>query len=216
MIPVIPIAHLRSHFAQWPEPLTAPANQLTREGDSRPGRPLKEGVRCAPRHPSIDNSTERQPAASSPRIPATGALIGGRCSGSPGLRVLAPLPSADAPNQRSSSPTLGLDRPSHFSSRLPSVRLRGNGTGDFIRFDLSNGVLGNHFRDYSQTSVRPAGSSYLRGHFPGRNDRQDCTFSRKKCGRVAGAHVPAVPARVRPASEGITPFQKAPHQPQPR
>lgn len=202
-------------FAHWPEPLTAPANQRTLEGHSRPGRPLKEGVRCAVRHPSIGDSTEYRPAESSPRITARYALIGSRCSGSLGLRVLAPLACADATNQRTFSPRLGINRPFHSSSRLPSVGLRANGTGDFIFFDLSNGVLGNLFRDSLNTFTRQTELSHLRGHFPGRNDRQECTFSRKKCGRVAGAHFPAAPARVRHASEGVTQFPKL-HQSQPQ
>lgn len=125
-----------------------------------------------------------------------------------------PQPQTAQANQRSFADLLESARPSHSSSRLPLVGLRENGTSDFTYFDPSTGVLGNRFRDSLKHSVRRAGLITFAVVFPGRDDRQDSTFSRKKFWRAAGAHFPAVPARVRHASEGVPFFKVTNKQPQ--
>lgn len=124
-----------------------------------------------------------------------------------------PQPQTAQANQRSFADLLVLARPSHSSSRLPLVGLRENGTGDFTCIDISTGVLGNGFRVSLNHSAQLAGLLTFAVVFPGRDDRQDSTFSRKKFWRAAGARFPAVPARVRHASEGVTLFKIINQQP---
>ena len=217
------MAHPRLDSARWPEPLTAPgaaqacpsclpspANQRTRQDDPHPGRPLKQGPRFAPYHASIGGFTGCQPAFFPFRTPAMDALIGSRLSGSLGLRPLAPLPLTAASNQRNFTDSLGFARPFLPSSPSPKPRLRAERIGGVTSFDPSNGVPGNKFRDSFNDLARLSGPSTFAVVFPVPDDRQDSTFSRKKCGRAAGAHFPAAPARVRHASEGVTFFQNTP------
>lgn len=219
-------------FARWPEPLTAPSNQLTFPGGPRLGRrPFERAVRSALVLPQIGGCDLRRPDVPGffttiahagpvtfltipPRIRGCGALICNLGAGRRGLRPLVPtVLLADAANQRNSADMLGRARPFVASSLVPLVRLRVQRIGGVISRDFSPGILGHGLRDSSCNLARHSELSYLRGRFPGSNDRQDSTFSRKKCGRAAGAHVPAAPARVRHASEGITIFPKIGNQP---
>jgi len=197
------MAHPRLDCAHWPEPLTAPgaaracptclpspANQLTFQDDTRPVRPLNQGVRFASVPASIGGCIRVRPAGFSPRTPAMDALIGGRRAGSPGLRSLAPLPSAAASNQHSLTDLPGFTRPFLPSSLVPGARLRAERIGGVILFDPSCGVLGNRFRDSLEDPARPTGLPYLRGHFPRSNDRRDSTFPRESSGRAAAALFP--------------------------
>jgi len=125
-----------------------------------------------------------------------------------------PEPQTAPANQRNFSNSIGYARPFHSSSRLPLGGLRENGTDDFTCFDLSTGVLGNIFRASLVFPARLNGLFNFAVIFPGRDDRQDSTFSRKKFGRAAGAHFPAVPARVWHASEAVAFFKITNTQPQ--
>ncbi len=112
---------------------------------------------------------------------APDALNCGHCSGQRALRFLGPSAIADAASHRSFPELTGFIRPFSPSSPAPNSRLRTQRTGDLTSFDLSTGVLGNGFRDSSNNPAQQIGLSYLRGRFPGPNDRRDSTFSRKKC-----------------------------------
>jgi len=216
------MAHPRLCSAHCPEPLTAPGaaqacpsclpvpfNQLISDGDLRPDRPLKNGVRSASGHSPIGGFIFDRPTFSlNPvRNLVPVARNCGHCSGRRALRFLGPSAIADAANQRSFPERSDSIRPFSPSSLSPRPLLRTQRTGASICIDLSAGVLGNEFRDSSNTPAQQIGLSHLRGHFPGPNDRQDSTFSRKKCGRLADAHFSAAPSRVRHASEGVPFFQ---------
>lgn len=218
--------HPRMDFARRPVPLAAPANQLTFPGGPRLGRrPFERAVRCAPVLPQISGDDLRRPTVpgifatvahagqttfltTPSRIRGCVALICNLGSGCRGLRPLVPPVLANAANQRSFTDPLGSARPFVESSLVPLARLRVQRIGGVISRDFPPGVLGHRFRDSSNDLARHSELSDLRGRFPGSNDRQDSTFSRKKCRRAAGAYVPAAPARVRHASEGITIFPK--------
>ena len=131
------MAHPRFCPAHWPEPLTAsgaaqacpsclpsPANQLTRQDGSRPGRPLATGNRFALRRFPIGSLTPGRPAFLPSRIRGCGALICSLCFGRLGLRPLAPPVLADAANQRNFLDPLGIARPFVPSSLVPPSRLR--------------------------------------------------------------------------------------------
>lgn len=197
------MAHPRLGSAHWPEPLTAPgaaracptclpspANQLTFQDDTRPSRPLNQGVRFASVPASIGGRIRVRPAGLSPRTPARDVLIGSPRAGSPGFRPLAPLPSAAASNQHSFSDLSGFTRPFLPSSLVPGVRLRAERIGSVTFLDLSPGVPGNRFRDSFEDPTRPTRLPYLRGHFPRSNDRRDSTFPRESSGRAAAALFP--------------------------
>lgn len=218
------MAHPRLGSAHWPVPLTAagtaqacpiclafPSNQRTWLGDFRLYRPIERAVRSASVPSQIGGSTLSRPALVMPRrrniVP--NALNHGHCSGRRALRFLGPSAIADAVIQCSFLESSGSIRPFFPSSLLPKRRLRVKRKGVGICFDFSRGVIGKRFRDFLDNPARLIGLSYLRGHFPGSNDRQDSTFSRKKFGRAAVAPFPAVPAHVRHASEGI-PFSTPP------
>ena len=212
------MAHPRSCSARWPEPLTASGaaqacptclpsstNQLTFRDDSRLGRPLKQGPRFAPRHSSIGGCTRGRPAAFSSRTNAIIALIGHRRAGSPGLRPLAPLPSASAPNQRTFADQPDCARPFLPSSPSPKPRLRAERIGGVTSFDLSSGAPGNEFRDSLEYTARPGGFPYVRAHSPPSNDRQDSTFPTEKR-RAEKTRFFRRPSRVRHASGRTSPL----------
>ncbi len=175
-----------------PAAFTDTANQLTFPEYPDSCRPFERAVRFAPMPSRIGVFTFMHPAfAPAPvRNLAPVALICGHCSGRRALRFLGPSAIADAAMQRTFPRPSGSFRPFSPSSPAPNSRLRTKRKGDGICFDLSTGVLGNEFRDSSNNPAQQIGLSYLRGHFPGPNDRQDSTFSRKKCGRAAGAIFP--------------------------
>ncbi len=125
----------------WPRPrplalaATAnPANQLTWEGESRPARPLKKGVRFAPRHTSIGDSTGNRPAFILTLLPSMAlvALNRGHCSGRRAPRVLGPSAIADAAMQRSYPESSGPIRPFIPSSLFPHPLLRAQRIGGFM------------------------------------------------------------------------------------
>jgi hypothetical protein len=125
-----PVNFPRSHTARprfgsarWPAAHAPTANQLTRQDDSRPDRPLIQGVRSASVPASIAGFTGDRPASFPLHTPALDALIGDRRAGSLGLRPLAPLPFTAAPNQRKTADPLGFARPFPPSSP-PDTRLR--------------------------------------------------------------------------------------------
>ncbi len=70
----------------------------------------------------------------------------------------------------------------------PSSRHSALGVG--TSFDFSNGVLENQFQDSLNNPALQSGFSQLGVRFPGSNDRQDSTFSRKVRRRAADAHFP--------------------------
>jgi hypothetical protein len=193
----------------------AAANQRTFKDDPRPGRPIERAVRSASVPSQLGGFTVRQPVS----FPAPwqnfapNALNCGRRPGRRALRVLGPSAIADAAIQRSFPESSGFVRPFFPSSPSHKPRLRAKRKGGGICFDLSSGVLGNQFRDSLNHPARQTGLSYLRLRFPGSNDRQECTFPGGKCGRAAFAQFPAVPARVRHASEGVTFFQPTNNKP---
>ena len=191
------------------------ANQRTFKDDTRPGRPIERAVRSASVPSQLGGFTARRPAFSPAPWQNYGpnALNCGCCSGPRALRVLDPSAIADAAIQRNFPESSGFVRPFFPSSPSHKPRLRANRKGRGIRFELSTGVLGNQLRDSLNDPARQSGLSYLRGHFPGSNDRQKCTFPGGKRGRAASAQFPAFPARVRHASEGVTFFQPANNKP---
>ena len=153
---------------------------------------------------SIGGCTRGRPAAFSSRTKAIIALIGHRRAGSPGLRPLAPLPSASAPNQRTFSELSECARPFLPSSPSPKPRLRAERIGGVTSIDLSGGVPGNEFRDSLDYPARPIGHSYLPAHFPPSNDRQDSTFPTEKF-RAEKTRFFRRPSRVRHASGRTSP-----------
>ncbi len=110
-----------------------PANQLTREGDLRPARPLKKGARFAPRHTSIGDSTGNRPTFILTLLPSMAqvALNRGHCSGRRAPRVLDPSAIADAAMQRSYPESSGPIRPFIPSSLIPHPLLRAQRIGGF-------------------------------------------------------------------------------------
>ena len=157
------------------------ANQRTFKDDPRPCRPIERAVRFASVPSQLGGFTVRRPAFSPSPLQnfAPNALDCGHCSGRWALRVLGPSTIADAAIQRSFPESSGFVRSFFPSSPSPKTLLRAKGKGGGIRFDLSTGVLGNSLRDSLNHPARQTRFSYLRGHFPGSNDRQDCTFPRK-------------------------------------
>ena len=155
------------------------ANQRTFKDDPRPGRPIERAVRSASVPSQLGGFTVRRPAFSSApwQNVARNALNCGHCSGRRALRVLGPSAIADAAIQRSFPESSGFVRPFFPSSRSPKPLLRAKRKGGGICFDLSSGVLGNQFRDSLNDPARQTGFSYLRGYFPGSNDRQDSGLS---------------------------------------
>jgi len=194
------IAHLRFDSARWPAH-AATANQLTRQDDSRPDRPLIQGVRSASVPASIGDFTRGRPPGFPLRTQTFDALIGNRRAGSPGFRPLAPLPSALVSNQRTFADRPGFARPFLPSSSSPKPRLRAERIGGVTSFDLSSGVLGNEFRAASAHFTPTGRAPYLSVHFPPSNDRRESTFRTEKCRRAADAQFPPPPARVRHATE---------------
>ena len=190
------------------------ANQRTFKDDTRPGRPIERAVRSASVPSQLGGFTVRRPAFSPApwQNYAPNAPYCGHCSGRRALRVLGPSAIADAAIQRSFPESSGFVRPFCPSSPSHKPRLLAKRKGGGICFDLSTGVLGNQFRDSSNDPARQTGLSYLRGHFPGSNDRPTgLHFSPEKCGGGPLAlTLPAIPARVRHASEGATFFQTHP------
>ena len=183
-------AHLHSSLRQGGRRvLAAPAfgnaaNQRTFKDDPRPGRPIERAVRFASVPSQLGGFTLRRPAFSPApwQNYAPNAPYCGHCSGRRALRVLGPSAIADAAIQRSFPESSGFVRPFCPSSPSHKPRLLAKRKGGGICFDLSSGVLGNQLRDSLNHPARQTGLSYLRGHFPGSNDRQECTFPRKKCG----------------------------------
>ena len=157
------------------------ANQRTFKDDPRPGRPIERAVRSASVPSQFGGFTVRRPAFSPApwQNVAPNALYCGHCSGRRALRVLGPSAIADAAIQRSFPESSGFVRPFCPSSPSHKPRLLAKRKGGGICFDLSSGVLGNQLRDSLNDPARQTGLSYLRGHFPGSNDRQECTFPRK-------------------------------------
>lgn len=183
------MAHLRFRSARWPEPLTAPANQLTFRDLPRLGLPLIQAVRFASVPASIGGLTGGRPAILPLCIPATNALIGHLCVGSLGLRPLAPLPSTSAPNQRTFADQPGNDRP--FLPSSPSKpRLRAKRIGGLTSFELSIGALGNEFQAPLKTLPDRADILTFAVVFPVPDDRQDSTSPGGMCPRAAIAHLP--------------------------
>ena len=174
--------------------LTEAAHQLTFPASSGSCRPLEKGVRFAADLYPFGDFTEGHTACflTLRRIFAPVSLICGSCPGRQTLRPLASPACTEAANQRTFPRPSGSFRPFSPSSPAPNSRLRTQRKGVLTSFDLSTGVLGNEFRASSNNPAQQIGLSYLRGHFPGSNDRQDSTFSRKKCGRVAVAHFPPI------------------------
>ena len=156
------------------------ANQRTLKDDLRPGRPIERAVRSASVPSQLGGSTVRRPALSPApwQNVAPNALNCGHCSGRWALRVLGPSAIADAAIQRNFPELSGFVRPFFPSSLSHKPRLLAKRKGG-IQFDLSSGVLGNQLRGSLNHPTRQTGLSYLRGHFPGSNDRQECTFPRK-------------------------------------
>ena len=140
------MAHLPLFPAHGSEPLTAPgaaqacptclpspSHQLTRVGDFRPRCPLQKSARFAPRHFAIGNITGNRPADGHFRIPAMNVLMSGLCSGSQGLRPLAPPFLTEAAHQHNFPDSLGFARPIVPSSPLrPDTRLRAERFGAVI------------------------------------------------------------------------------------
>ncbi len=191
---LVTMTHPRRYSAHWRKPLTAPeaaqacptclpssANQLTFDDDPRLGRSLRKSARFAPRLSTISDFTEHRPAAFPPRILAMNALIGNCLAGSPGLRPLAPRPSASDPNQRKVSEAPGFACPFLPSSPSPKPRLRAKRIGSVTFLDLSIGVFGNEFRDSSKHPSDRADSGTLVVVFPVPNDQQEMHFSPEKC-----------------------------------
>jgi hypothetical protein len=185
------------------------ANQRTFKDDPRPGRLIERAVSSASVPSQLGGFTMRRPAFSPTPWQnfAPNALNCGHCLGRRALRVLDPSAIADAAIQPNFPESSGFVRPFFPSSPSHKPRLRAKRKGGGICFDLSSGVLGNQFRGSLNHPARRTGLSYLRVRFPGSNDRQECTFPGGKCERAAFAQFPAVPARVRHASEGVTFFQ---------
>jgi hypothetical protein len=162
----------------------ANTNQRTFKDDTRPCRPFppsspRPGTRLWAT--GIGGFTVRQPAFSPAPWQnfASNALNCGHCSGHWALRVLGPSAIADAAIERNFPESSRLVRPFFPSSPSHKTLLRTKRKGGGICFDLSTGVLGNQLRDSLNHPARQTGFSYLHGHFPGSNDRQECTFPRK-------------------------------------
>ena len=157
------------------------ANQRTFKDDPRPGRPVERAVRSASVPSQFGGFTLRRTAFSSApwQNCAPNAPYCGHCSGRRVFRVLGPSAIADAAIERSFPESSCFVRPFCPSSPSPKTLLRAKRKGGGICFDLSTGVLGKQLRDSLNDPARQTGLSYLRGHFPGSNDRQDCTFPRK-------------------------------------
>lgn len=154
----------------------------------------------------IGSSTSRKTGFSPWPSPARVALMTASRSGGQGLRPLAPPLLAGAGHQRSFSDPLGFARPFLPSSPSHSPRLGTQGIGGGIPLDRLGGVLEQPFQNSWKHLARLSGLPISAVVLPGPNDRQDSTFPRKVRRRVADAHFPAVPPRVRRASEGVTQF----------
>jgi hypothetical protein len=192
-IPQHTFTHPRLHRAHLHPPLrqdgrrvlAAPAlgddaNQRTFKNDPRLSRPIERAVRSASVPSQFGASTVRRPAF--PPAPwqnvAPSAFNCGHCSRLRAFRVPGPSAIADAAIQPNFPESSGFVRPFFPSSPSHKPRLRARRKGGDMCFDLSIEVLGNSLRDFSNHPARQTGFSCLRGHFPGSNDRQECTFPR--------------------------------------
>jgi hypothetical protein len=183
-----------------PEPRLRPSRPRRRRGFNPHGMEARHQARrpALPSKPPNLAAMKPQPYAVCPGGPAHRW----RSFAAFAAASLATPTSGASANQLDFPDPLGFARPFLPSSPRPGTPLRAGGIGGGIRFDLSNGVLGNSFRDSLNHPARQAGISHLSGHFPGSNDRRDSTFSRKKRGRASWRSIPVLPARVGHASEG--------------
>jgi hypothetical protein len=183
------LAHPRPNRAHWPEPPASPSNQLTRQGDPRPGCRIERAVRFATVPSQIDAFIGNRPASSLTRWQnnAQETLICSLCSGAQELRPLAPGLLAESANQLNFSDQLR----NRFLPSLPcpDTRLRRERIGG-IRFDPASRLHETPLRGSLIQRLRFTEFSHLCGHFPLSNDRQDSTFPGGKCGRVADAIFP--------------------------
>ncbi|OJV03545.1 MAG: hypothetical protein BGO12_10075 [Verrucomicrobia bacterium 61-8] len=155
---------------------------------------------CTFNHPTFPSAPVRNIAPD--------ALNCGHCSGRWALRFLGPSTIADAAMQRSFPEISGSLRPFSPSSPAPNSRLRTQRKGAGICIDLSTGVLGNEFGDSSNNPAQQIGLFYLRGRFPGPNDRRDSTFSRKKCPAIRCRSIFRRSCACQARSGGIHPSSK--------
>jgi hypothetical protein len=169
-------------------------------GFARPFLPSSPRPDTRLRAGGIGDFTVRRPAFSpapwqnfAPNAPDCG-----QCSGWRALRVLAPSAIADAAIRRSLPVSSSFVRPFIPSSLSPKTLLRARPLMRSPRKPVP-GLL---------EPPSPTDRAFLPSRsFSGvKRPPQDSTFSRKVRWRVADAHVPAVPARVRHASEGVTLF----------
>ena len=155
------------------------ANQRTSKDDPRPGRPIERAFRSASVPSQLGGFTLRRPAFLRHRgkiLPGTRSIAATAQDG--GRFESSALPPSQTPQFSANFPELsGFVRPFFPSSRSPKPLLRAKRKGGGICFDLSSGVLGNQLRDSLNDPARQTGFSYLRGYFPGSNDRQDSGLS---------------------------------------
>jgi hypothetical protein len=176
------LAHPRSNRAHWPETPASPSNQLTRQGDFRPGCRIERAVRFAPVPSQISWFTRNRPALSlTPWQPsALEALICSLCSGAQELRPLAPGLLTESANQ-----LIFSDQRHHRflpSLPCPNTRQRRERIGG-IRFDHANPLPETPLRGSLIQRLRFTEFSHLCGHFPLSNDRQDSTFRTESADR---------------------------------
>jgi hypothetical protein len=176
------LAHPRPNRAHWPEPPASPSNQLTRQGDPRPGCRIERAVRFATVPSQIDAFIGNRPASSLTRWQnnAQETLICSLCSGAQELRPLAPGLLAESANQLNFSDQLR----NRFLPSLPcpDTRLRRERIGG-IRFDPASRLHETPLRGSLIQRLRFTEFSHLCGHFPLSNDRQDSTFRTESADR---------------------------------
>lgn len=169
---------------------TVPGQSAHHSGRSTPKPPIEAEPRFAPCLVSIGGCTRSRPAGLPSCTLAMGALIGNRLAGVLWLRPLAPLPAMTVPNQLNFSDPLGFARPFLPSSPRQNPRLRAERIGGWTSSELLVGVHGNDVPGLLRRKAGLTGLSYLCGHFPRSNDRQDSTFPRESSGRAASAIFP--------------------------
>ena len=174
---------------------------LPRHRASFISRPDIETVLAIRRHPFLPPGAFRRNTRPFSRpSPALSPLMNASRSGRQRLRPLAPPLFAGSVHQLKSANPLGFARPFLPSSPSPKPRLRAEEIGGGNPLDPFAEVPEHPARSFLSTTAQTSGIPISAVVLPGPNDRQDSTFPRKVRGRVARAHFPAVPARVRPAS----------------